>query len=75
MQASSSADAGRRAARLLARAEARLARSAEAAERRAQSVAEVQSCLVDSPVKDMNHWPSAMLMPDNYLAAVEWAPA
>ncbi|BDA41311.1 hypothetical protein COCOBI_02-0910 [Coccomyxa sp. Obi] len=40
MQAASSADAGRRAARLLARAEARLARSAEAAEQRAQAAAE-----------------------------------
>ncbi|CAL8461963.1 g1494 [Coccomyxa elongata] len=49
MQASSSADADRRAARLVAQAEARLARSAEAAERRAQAAAEVHSCLVDTP--------------------------
>ena len=44
MQASSSADAGRRAAHLLARAEAHLACSAEAAKQRTQAAAEVHDC-------------------------------
>lgn len=43
MRGSAAADEARRAARLLARAESRLARSAEAAEQRAYSAAEVDN--------------------------------